>query len=325
MPEKNVRFLIIQTAFIGDVVLATALIEKLILFYPDAKIDMLVRQGNQQLLLNNPHLNRVLVWDKKHRKFSNLWKLILKIRKINYQYVFNLQRFFSTGLLSACSGAKHVYGFKKNPLSFAFSKSFAHVVNNGKHEIERNLQFISALTDNSIAKPKLYPSLDDYEKVKPYQQVPYITVSPASVWFTKALPKQKWVELIQNKQQYQVYLLGGAADVDNLNQLKSSIGNHIKVVNLAGELTFLQSAALMKFAEMNYVNDSAPLHFCSAMNAPVTAFFCSTLPEFGFGPLSENSTIVETRQNLSCRPCGLHGKKACPKQHFLCGHSIEIK
>jgi heptosyltransferase-2 len=96
------------------------------------------------------------------------------------------------------------------------------------------------------------------------------------------------------------------------------------VINLCGQLSFLQSAALMKDALMNYVNDSAPMHFASAVNAPVTAIYCSTLPAFGFGPLSDNSRVVEIRENLYCRPCGLHGKKACPEGHFRCAYDINL-
>jgi heptosyltransferase-2 len=62
----------------------------------------------------------------------------------------------------------------------------------------------------------------------------------------------------------------------------------------------------------------------SAMNAPVTAFFCSTVPGFGFGPLSDTSIIVETQEPLSCRPCGLHGYKACPEGHFKCAKTIDV-
>jgi heptosyltransferase-2 len=93
-------------------------------------------------------------------------------------------------------------------------------------------------------------------------------------------------------------------------------------VNLCGQLTFLQSAALMRDAKMNFVNDSAPLHFASSMNAPVTAVFCSTVPKFGFGPLSDDSVIIETHEELSCRSCGIHGHKECPELHFKCSKTI---
>ena len=108
------------------------------------------------------------------------------------------------------------------------------------------------------------------------------------------------------------------------------IGEEIKlkneyeiVINLAGKLSLMQSAALIKNAKRNFVNDSGPLHLASAMNAPVSDFFCSTTPLFGFGPLSDDSEIIEV-ENLSCRPCGLHGHKECPMGNFRCGNELKI-
>ncbi len=78
----------------------------------------------------------------------------------------------------------------------------------------------------------------------------------------------------------------------------------------------------MKGAGMNYMNDSAPMHMASAVNAPTNAVFCSTVPSFGFGPLSDGARVIETEETLSCRPCGLHGKKQCPLDHFNCAYQI---
>ena len=78
----------------------------------------------------------------------------------------------------------------------------------------------------------------------------------------------------------------------------------------------------MQNAFMNYTNDSAPLHIASAMNAPVTAVFCSTVTWFGYTPLSDKSFVVERAEPLYCRPCGLHGRKQCPEGHFKCALDI---
>jgi len=86
----------------------------------------------------------------------------------------------------------------------------------------------------------------------------------------------------------------------------------------------LDSCALLQHAKRCYVNDSGPMHMASAMNTPTTAFFCATVPKFGFGPLADHSIIVETTEQLACRPCGLHGGKTCPEGHFICGTSINI-
>jgi heptosyltransferase-2 len=64
------------------------------------------------------------------------------------------------------------------------------------------------------------------------------------------------------------------------------------------------------------------MHFASAVNAPVAAIYCSTLPSFGFGPLSDKRFVIEIEEKLYCRPCGLHGHKACPQGHFRCALDI---
>ena len=119
-------------------------------------------------------------------------------------------------------------------------------------------------------------------------------MSPASVWFTKQLAKEKWVELIEAiGRKKTIYLLGAPGDAELCNALITA--THDGVQSLAGQLSLLQSAALMEGATMNYVNDSAPMHLASAMNAPVTAIYCSTVPYFGFGVRSRTyRSVVET-------------------------------
>jgi ADP-heptose:LPS heptosyltransferase len=309
------RFLIIQTAFIGDVILATALIEKLHAFYPDAEIHFLIKKGNEKILEGHTLLKKVLLFDKKN-KLKSLFGLIAEIRKNKYDAVVNVHRHFSSGLLTALSGAKEKIGFRKNPLSFLFTKRIAHEWD--KHEIQRNQELIADLSDAIAVKPKLYPSAEDWKYITENFAAPFITISPATIWATKALPLERWVALIDSiPSDKKVYLLGSKADTETCNQLKNMCRNYRPEV-LTGKLSFLKDAALMANAEMNYVLDSGPLHICSAMNAPVTAVFCSTSPNYGFGPLSDISFIVETKEKLNCRPCGAHGHKKCPEGHFRC-------
>jgi heptosyltransferase-2 len=313
------KILLIQTAFLGDVILATPLIEKLKKYFPQAEIDFLLRSGNETLLNGHPSLGRLLVWDKNRRKYAGLFRLLLTIRKNQYDLVVNLQRFASTGLLTAFSGAGITVGFDKNPLSFLFSRKIPHFISAGKnpvHEVERNLSLVAEWTGSQMIKPRLYPTRHDYGVVDTPEK--YVCMAPASVWFTKMLPLEKWLELIRRVgEEVTIFLLGSPEDFNVCETIRQS-SRHPSVRNLAGELTLLQSAALMKDAMMNYVNDSAPLHLASAVNAPVTAFYCSTVPAFGFTPLSDTSFVMEIKKQLTCRPCGLHGKSSCPKGHFDC-------
>ena len=317
------KILIIQTAFIGDVILATPLIGNLKAEFPAAKIDFLVKNGNQSLLKNDPNLRTVLVFDKKN-KAKSLFHLLKTIRAEKYDLVINLHRFASSGLLTFLSGAKQKIGFKKNPFSFAYTQSFPHEISNGKHEVDRNLALISNYTQRNVRRPQLFPSIEDFQAVKCYQESEYYCLAPASVWFTKQAPKEIWLKLIKNLvlKNATIYLLGGPDDDALCTEIKEQ-SSFEKVVNLAGKLSLMQSAALIKDAKRNFVNDSGPLHLASAMNSPVTAFFCSTTPLFGFGPLSDDSEILEV-ENLNCRPCGLHGHKECPKGNFKCGNELKI-
>ncbi len=321
------KFLVIQTAFTGDVILATALLEKIHSSFPDAEITMLVRKGNETLLSNHPYLKEVLVWNKKENKLNNLRKLISVVRAKKFDYAINLQRFAGTGILTALSGAKEKLGYAKNPMSIFYNRRLPHTIGDGTHEIERNQALIGHLVDQKISKSRLYPSQVDKNNISKYTGKKYITISPGSVWFTKTFPAYKWIELIQKykseSSETVIYLLGSKTEASLGDEIIAKSG-HPKTVNLAGALSFLESTALMFTSEMNYVNDSAPLHMASAINAPVTAVYCSTVPRFGFGPLSDLSRITETDLNLNCRPCGLHGYKSCPMTHFKCAHSIDI-
>ena len=320
------KILIIQTAVIGDVVLATGILEKLHQYYPAAELDFLVRKGNESLLSHHPFLHEVLIWHKKESKYKHLFQLLKQIRNTKYDAVINLQRYGATGFLTAFSKAKLTIGFDKNPFSFLFSRKITHTFSGTKgevlHEIERNHLLIKLLTDGMAAKPKLYPTTQDMDFVKPFQTRPYICIAPASVWFTKQFPTNKWIDFIKHLPvSFDIYLIGGPTDAPLCNEIM--VANvHQNVVSLAGKLNFLQSAALQKGATMNYVNDSAPMHFASSVNAPVTAVYCSTIVGFGYGPLSDKSFVVEIEETLSCRPCGLHGKKACPLGHFNCANKI---
>lgn len=351
------QFLVIQTAYLGDAVLATSLLEKLHAHYPDAAIDLVVRKGNEGLFIGHPFLRKLFVWDKRTAKNKALFKLISELRKTEYDHIINCQRFFSTGLMTAMANGKEKIGYDKNPLSFFFSRTLRHIIGDpstplrprsgealrvAPHEVDRLNVLIEHLTDGTRPLPRLYPTPDDRTKVDTIIRLhgatgigahehmstwtnghmPYVCIAPASVWFTKQWPEHKWIELVRAlPKDRQVFIIGAPGDSALAQRIITASG---RGVDLTKDLRLLESAALMEGAVMNYVNDSAPLHIAGAMNAPVTVVFCSTVPAFGFGPLRENGRVVETAEELDCRPCGLHGHKTCPKGHFRCAEGIGL-
>ena len=322
--QAEAKILVIQTAFLGDVILSTALLEKLHAHYPSAKLHMLVRKGNEGILASHPYLDKLLIWNKKENKYRNLFHLLNTIRAEKYDLVVNVQRFAASGFLTAFSGGKITVGFNKNPFSSLFTRRIKHEYR--PHEVERNQQLIAFCTDDQAARPRLYPSEGNYGNTEQFKTKEYITIAPASVWFTKQFPPEKWAEFLNSvKEPLVVYLVGAPTDSVIADKIISlTLNPRLTLVNLCTSLNILDTAALFDGARMNYTNDSAPLHIASAMNAPIRAVFCSTIPAFGFGPLSDNGGIIETKVSLSCRPCTLHGRKKCPLGHYKCALTIEF-
>ena len=320
MIEKPHKILIIQTAFIGDTILASSVAEEVHYYFPNAEIYLLVKKGNEGIYENHPFL-KIITHDKS-QKLSSLWRLIKFIWSEKFDTIINLHRYFSSHLLSILSGAKFKSGFYSPLLSIFYTHTIKHQFAKELHEIDRYHQLVQPLTQSTHSfLPKLYPPDHFPKNFNPTQK--YVCLFPGSIWATKQLPPEKWIELIQHfSDEYLIYLCGSKQDEKLCEYIKIK-ANKKNVINIAGQYSLLETASIVQKAERIYVNDSAPLHIASALNVPVTVFYCSTVKEFGFYPLSKDAQIVEVK-GLECRPCGIHGHKHCPKGHFKCGRDIDI-
>jgi lipopolysaccharide heptosyltransferase II len=325
--------LIIQTAFIGDTILASSFAQRVHQSFPESEIHFLLRHGNQSVIEGLPFVHKVWIWNKKQGKLLSLIKLILQLRKMRFSFVFNIHRHFNSGLITYFMKARMKVGFKQNPLSFFYDKKINHriphtVSGESWHEVQRNLQLLIKVTflgmtfDPKELRPTLPVTESHEKKVLEYKTKDFVVVAPASVWFTKQWEEESYQRLVERlSEKFQVLLIGGPDD----RELCERVKGQTEAINLCGKLNLLESAALMKGARRVFVNDSGPLHLASCMNAPTTAFFCATITEFGYGPLADDCVVLESPEKLDCRPCGLHGHKTCPEAHFKCAKNITVE
>lgn len=307
------RILVIQPAFLGDAVLTLPLLGRLREAFPEAELHWLVRKGVEALFSQHPWRLTLWSWDKSWRGW---WRLYTHLRDKKWEAILVVQRFFRMGLLGILLPARQRITYDKNPLSALYTHRIRHEFSADLHEVERILMLAAplGLSTDIPPPPWLFP-LESVEVEKPY-----IVLSPTSRWTTKEAPLSYWEAFLRRVPSNQtIYLTGLAADRLRLERLRTA---HPRVVNLAGQLSLPQLAALVGGAERVYTVDSALTHIASALGIPTTTVFCSTIPAFGFGPLAPGSEIIETSLLLSCRPCGLHGKKACPLGTFPCGYHL---
>ncbi|MCX8112346.1 MAG: glycosyltransferase family 9 protein [Bacteroidia bacterium] len=307
------RFLVIQTAFLGDAVLTLPLLGRLRAAFPSAELHWIVRSDFQELFAHHPWEIRIWTWDKSWGGWLRLYR---ELRQDRWEAILVVQRFFRMGLLGLSLPAKHRITYDKNPLSFAYTHRVRHEFRAGLHEVGRVLALGSPLgvSPEPPPLPWLCPTL------RLEVQKPYIVLSPTSRWPTKEAPWSYWADFLRSlPPSLHVYVTGLKGDRDRVEPL---CRYHPRAANVAGQLSLPELVALVAGAHRVYTVDSAMTHIASALGVPTTTVFCSTIPAFGFGPLAPHSEIVEVKEPLACRPCGLHGKVKCPIGSFPCGYKL---
>lgn len=319
MASRSILF--IQTAFLGDVVLATAALEAWHAAHPEDAVDVLVRQPMEALFEGHPFVRHVHAWDKRPRTKGRDWRrLIRTIRKKRYDVVVNLHRHASSGVLTALSMAPVRLGYANNPLAWRFTHRKAHQWGDGTHEVERHMMLLSELLENPQGEPRLYPGPEHRSEATKFAADQSVLVMPGSQWATKAWPEGQFSSLL-DQTDGPVLLMGAPGERALCERLAEG---RPMVSSAAGELSLLGVAAAIGMAKAVVVNDSAPMHMASAMDAPTVALFASTVPRFGFGPRSTRHVVLEPPNDMACRPCGVHGRKRCPEGHFRCGWDLSV-
>lgn len=319
------RCLVIQPAYPGDAILALPVLQRLRQTYPSAELHFVVRDQVQSLFETHPAIDHLSIWKKSSEKLKHFWHLVKKLKTYHFDLVINLHRFFLSGLLGSLVPAKERRCFRKNPLASLYHRSFPHVIGQPPfpHEVERNLMLLEGLCPTFPERPMLFIPSDLEERLEKRIFLPdaFIVFAPGSVWKTKQWPIENWKALARELS-CPILVIGGNEDRAAGEAISEQ--DPKRVINLCGHLSFLESAAVIKRAKGLVCHDSAPMHLASGVNCPTIAIFCSTVPEFGFGPLSDQHRILQTHETLPCRPCGLHGHRRCPKGHFRCASTITV-
>ena len=319
---RNVLF--IQTAFLGDVVLATAALEAWHQAHPDDRVDVLVRKPMDGLFEGHPWIRSVLAWDKKPRVKGKDWRRLVRlVRRARYDVVVNLHRHASSGILTALSMAPVRMGYANNPLAWRFTHRIPHRWGDGTHEVDRHLDLLQTHEPGMSRgiRPALHPQPSHAQEAEGIGARDAVLVMPGSQWATKAWPEGQFSKFLEEADA-RVVLMGSPGEHALCARLADG---HSHVTNAAGSVSLLGMVAAVGMARAVVANDSAPLHVASATNTPTVALFTSTVPRFGFGPRSEVHQVVEPASELPCRPCGMHGRKRCPEGHFKCGWELSVQ
>ena len=309
---------VIQTAFPGDVILATPIFEALKTNDPQCEITAMVRPESTSLLKNNPHINTIISYDKYgvDKGVRGLLRIASKLR--GYDKAIIVQRHLRSTLIAYLAHIPERIGYDISSGKFLLTRIIKYRLD--KHEVQRCLDLLE-INDVDSYKPKIFLDDETTERAKRILaqygvKSDFIVMAPGSVWNTKRYPRySELINLISQQFELPVILVGGQGDRLLANSIcEAAI---IPPIDLTGRTNLLESAAIISKAKLIISNDSAPSHIAAAVGTPVIAIFGPTVPTFGFTPYSEKSAVVDIGK-LYCRPCTTHGSRRCPEQHFRC-------
>ena len=318
---------------IGDIILSLPVIDSLRENFPEARLDYLIKEEHEPLVKFHPGIDNVIAFSKKDG-FTGLNKLVKKIRNDRYDLIVDLHgtlrstyiRWFAPGLMNRV--------YRKNSMERNLLKWFQiNLLGEAACVCDR---YYTALEDFGIARsgkrPKIYIDEASKNTVKDILEIKeketdnqYITVAPGASYQTKRWPSKYFTKAslsIAEQKGLKVILLGGGSDTGISAEIAASLKESgISVQDLTGRLTLLESAAAIDISRVLLTNDSGLMHIADATDTPLVAIFGPTSKELGFYPLGEKAKVVENNE-ISCRPCSLHGDKACPKIHHHCMEEI---
>lgn len=319
------KLLIIQTAFLGDVVLTIPLIQAA-KKYLKAQVSVVCIPSTADILAGHPDIDEIIVYDKKgkNKGIFSLLKLAKILKDRNFDAVLVAHPSFKSGFLAYLSGIKKRIGFDNSAGRFFFTGTV--FFNKTKHQLERYLDLLLYF-DIAVSEERTRIYID--EESKKYAQIllgakgEFFGINPGSVWATKRWLPEKYAQLadrIAERLGGKIVIFGGKEDVAAADSVEKNMKG--KAVNLAGKTTLKQLAALIKQCKVFITNDSGPMHIAAAFDISTVAIFGPTVKELGFSPYAAEAIVVE--KNISCRPCGKHGPRKCPVKNFRCMNDVSV-
>jgi heptosyltransferase II len=312
--------LVIQTAFLGDVILTTPLLSALAAQHEP--VDVVTTPVAAPLLETHPAVRTVIPYDKRgaDRGWAGVQSLARRLKAEQYARAYLPHRSLRTAALALLARIPTRIGFSGG---WSFLYTEARPKPRTGHETDRLLALANGAP--GVYRPQLRPTPEDERVAVELVNGPFVALAPGSIWGSKRWPY--YAELARYlADRVALVVIGGPEDTalgDEIQRAAEGGAGRHRVVNACGKLTLRQSAALLGKAALLVSNDSAPLHLATAMGTPIVALFGPTVTEFGFGPVRPGDVALGV-DGLLCRPCSSHGPPQCPLGHHRCMRELTV-
>lgn len=335
------KILVIQTAFLGDLLLGTVLFQRLRVLFPDGEITLVCRKGLGQFILQLGLVDRYFEVEK--GRGQSYKSIADTLHADSFDFLLCAHQSFRSALFSRAIRSSEKISFQKwwNFLFFnqrikwdqslpealrqlSLLQNFdSETANKLKHYIsekERVPQW--AYIQNLNLKLKNQNERDSFKNIQKS-----IAIFPGSVWETKKWTEQGFKEVAQHflDQGFKVIFLGSKDEVEICQRIQNQLQfKQDQLVDKSGQLSLLESFEMLSSVNAVITNDSGGQHMASLFQIPTVTIFGPTVTRFGYQAWNPNSLVVENTK-VNCRPCGSHGHRVCPIGTHECMKTISSR
>ena len=345
--------LVVQTAFLGDLLLSIPLLKKCREIWPDHELGLMCRKGFGDFFLKAGLVDHVYEIQKGQR---NTYQDILKsLSSRDIDVLISPHESWRTRLFCFQVKAKTKVSYSDilskwifnqqvvkprnapdpirqlsllKPFSPELAKEIHYYETSAKPytlDAHRKLESVPHWASMSLRKEVLtstasYEALRTKLDLQDFDSKKAVLLFPGSVWATKRWKRESFIELGQKLQTsgHKVYIMGGPGEESLAEEVHQEIPGS---QNWAGKTKVWESAQLIVRSALLVGNDSASTHLAAVCETPLIAVFGPTILEFGFRPWS-NKAFIHHNPAVKCRPCGKHGHQKCPVGTHECMKTI---
>ena len=317
------RVLVVKLRHHGDVLLSSPVFHVLKERAPHAEIDALVYADTREMLEGHPAIDRLHLIDRAWKRAGLVKQarhegaLLSRLNERRYQLMVHLtEHWRGAWLAQALRPRWSVAPAARESRAWRWCFSHRYLLPRGtpRHTVELNL--------DALRRLGIYPEEDEKRLVmvpgpEATQRVDqllaqhglaaggFIHAHPTSRWLFKAWTEEANAELMRRlAQDGHRVVVTSAPDAREKSIIGRILAQAPGVVDLSGQLTLRDMAALAARARLFFGVDSAPMHIAAAMGTPVVALFGPS-DERAWGPWRVAHRIVSTAH--SCRPCNNDG------------------
>ena len=306
--EQVSRVLVVKLGHLGDVLLAAPVVSALKRHAPHAEIDALVYADTAAMLSAHPDLSQLILIE------GAELKLLRKLRARRYDVLVALSDRPRVAWLARFAGVRYAVTPDRAGRPGLWRRSFTHFYavppGNTRHTVEVHLDALRALGIEPADEARRIVLVPGPEAERRIDELAlperFIVVHPASRWLFKCWPAAYTAEVIDTlRARGEAVVLTGSPSAEERGLVDAVVqALRFPVLNLAGELSLKELAALIARARLFIGVDSAPMHMASAMGTPAVVLFGPS-GEVEWGPWHIPHRILVSRH--SCRPCGYNG------------------